>query len=99
LWGWIIIACHAQHASPGGWALACAGMARSARTAHPGRVRLGFRNIHAKTIRSAAAPKPGKARPRTATRVEEPPPRTPATTSGENTRREVTLKARKKQAG
>ncbi|MGB8381613.1 MAG: hypothetical protein WCG47_10240, partial [Dermatophilaceae bacterium] len=43
----------------------------------PARVRRGFRYLRAKAACPAGAPKPGKTRTGTATRIEEPPPRHP----------------------
>jgi hypothetical protein len=63
----------------------------------PARVRRGFRKIHAKAAQPAGAPKPLQARPRPATRLEEPPP-APDTTWG-TTKRGLTLKTMRERAG
>ena len=79
-WTWIVIACHAQLrlARP----LAADLRLPWERPAPPGRltparVRRGFRNIHAGPALPGRCAETRQARPRTAARVEEPPPSTP----------------------
>ena len=79
-WTWLIIACHAQLrlARP----LAADLRLPWERPAPPGgltpaRVRRGFRNIHATLPCLARRTETRQARPRAATRVEEPAPSTP----------------------
>jgi DDE superfamily endonuclease len=100
-WTWLIITCHAQLrlARP----LADDLRLPWERPAAPGRltparVRRGFRNIHATVPRLAGAPKPGKPGP------GRPPGSknrrsAPRHDVGKTTRRERTLKARRKSAG
>jgi len=100
-WTWLITTCHAQLRLARRLA---ADLRRPwERPAPPGRltparVRRGFRNIHAKTTRPAAAPKPGKPGPGRppGSKNRRPAPRYDV---GKTTKRELTLKAREKQAG
>ena len=64
----------------------------------PARVRRGFRNIHATLPRLAGAPKPGKPGPGRppGSKNRRPAPRYDV---GKTTKREPTLKARRKRAG
>jgi hypothetical protein len=64
----------------------------------PARVRRGFRNIHAKAPCPAGAPKPGKPGPGRppGSKNRHPAPRYDV---GKTTRRELSLKARREQAG
>ena len=100
-WTWLIIACHAQLrlARP----LAADLRRPWERPARPGRltparVRRGFRNIRAKTAQPAGAPKPGKPGPGRppGSRNRRPAPRHDV---GKTTKRELTLKAKREQAG
>jgi len=100
-WTWLIIACHAQLRL----ARPLAGDLRRPweKPAPPGRltparVRRGFRNIRAKAARPAGAPKPGKPGPGRppGSKNRRPAPRHDV---GKTTKRELTLKEKRKQAG
>jgi hypothetical protein len=100
-WTWLIIACHAQLRL----ARPLAGDLRRPweRPAPPGRltparVRRGFRNIRAKTVQLASAPKPGKPGPGRppGSKNRHPAPRHDV---GKTTKRELTLKARRERPG
>ena len=100
-WTWLIIACHAQLRL----ARALAADLRHPweRPAPPGRltparVRRGFRNIRAKAVQPAGAPKPGKPGPGRppGSKNRRPAPRHDV---GKTTKREPTLKARRERAG
>ena len=100
-WTWLIIACHAQLRL----ARELAGDIRRPweRPAEPGRltparVRRGFRNVRAKTTCPAGAPKPGKPGPGRppGSKNRRPAPRYDV---GKTARRELTLKAGRKNAG
>src|ERR1022692_1174533 len=101
-WTWIIITAHAQLrlARP----LAADLRRPWERPAPPGRLtparaRRGFRKIRAKAAQAAGrCIKTRQARPRPATRAEEPPPSTPPR-RGENHQEGPTLKARRERAG
>ncbi len=100
-WTWIIITVHAQLrlARP----LAADLRLPWERPAQPGRltparVRRGFRNIHATMPRLAGAPKPGKPGPGRppGSKNRHPAPRHDL---GKTTKRELTLRARRKRTG
>jgi hypothetical protein len=100
-WTWLIIACHAQLrlARP----LADDLRRPWERPARPGRltparVRRGFRNIRAKTVQPAGAPKPGKPGPGRppGSKNRRPAPRHDV---GKTTKRELTIKARRERTG
>ena len=100
-WTWLIIACHAQLRL----ARALAADLRHPweRPAPPGRltparVRRGFRNIRAKAVQPAGAPKPGKPGPGRppGSKNRRPAPRHDV---GKTTKREPTLKALRERAG
>jgi DDE superfamily endonuclease len=100
-WTWLIIAAHTQLrlARP----LAADLRRPWERPAPPGRltparVRRGFRNIRAKTAQPAHAPKPGKPGPGRppGSKNRHPAPRYDV---GKTTKRELTLKVRRKRAG
>ncbi len=99
-WTWLIIVCHAQLrlARP----LAADLRRPWERPAPPGRltparVRRGFRNIRAKAVQPAGAPKPGKPGPGRppGSKNRRPAPRHDV---GKTTKRELTLKARRERA-
>jgi DDE superfamily endonuclease len=100
-WTWLIIAVHAQLRLARSLA---ADLRRPwERPAPPGRltparVRRGFRNLRAKTICPAGAPKPGKPGPGRPAGSKNHRP-APSYDVGKTIKRELTLKARGKQAG